>query len=71
MAQKMVTLHMVGGESTEIANPEAVEALIGVFSRSIDNSQFINVDLGGGQTLLVNPNLVTSVSIQEIEKRES
>ncbi len=71
MTQKMVTLHMVGGESTEIVKPEAVEGLIGVFSRSIDTTQFINVELEAGKALLINPNLVTSVSIQEIENRQS
>lgn len=70
MAKKMITIYNVRGDSTEIVQPDAVETLIGVFSRKIDTTQFIHVELDEGKTLLINPNLVTSVSIQEIENRQ-
>ena len=65
MTQKMITIYNVGGDSTEIVHPKAVEHLIGIFSKPIDEANFIQ----HGRTLLLNPNLITSISIQEIENR--
>lgn len=70
MTQKMITVYNVGGDSTEIVQPEAVEHLIDVFEKPIDTNQFIRVSLEHGRTLLLNPNLITSISIQEIENRK-
>ena len=70
MTQKMITIYNVGGDSTEIVQPEAVEHLVSVFEKPIDTNQFIRVPLEHGRTLLVNPNLITSISIQEIESRK-
>ena len=71
MTQKMITIYNVGGDSTEIVQPEAVEHLIGIFSKPIDEANFIHVPLEHGRTLLLNPNLITSISIQEIENRQN
>lgn len=71
MTQKMITIYNVGGDSTEIVQPEAVEHLVNVFEKSIDMNQFIRVPLEHGRTLLINPNTITSISIQEIENRQN
>jgi len=70
MTQKMITIYNVGGDSTEIVQPEAVEHLVEVFENSIDTNQFIRIPLEHGRTLLINPNTITSISIQEIENRQ-